>query len=121
MDAAQFGTGKVVVYTVPQVFQTYQIDLEIVCSQLSAHQTALTREFSSHHTPEEIFGIMIEEIVGMKACKASIKAGQSLSIIEMKHLVAEGMRVIPTMFVCQHGRPSIVKLSRQEIDGWVGR
>ena len=57
----------------------------------------------------------------MKACKASIKAGQILSIPEMRQLLRDGQSSIPQMFVCQHGRPSILKISKGEIEKMVGR
>jgi DNA mismatch repair ATPase MutL len=64
---------------------------------------------------------MLDEILGMKACKASIKAGQRLNILEMQKLMQDGIEHIEGMFVCQHGRPSVVKIPRGDVDGLFDR
>ena len=64
-----------------------------------------------------MFSLMIDEMVGMKSCKASIKAGQKLSHVEMKQLVEDGFAHISGMFVCQHGRPSAVRIEKGNVDG----
>lgn len=58
---------------------------------------------------------------GMKACKASITAGQRLSQQEMRQLLRDGQHIIPHMFVCQHGRPSVLKLDKSAVEKMVGR
>jgi DNA mismatch repair ATPase MutL len=52
----------------------------------------------------------------MKACKASIKAGQRLNLSEMQQLVRDASGVIDGLFVCQHGRPSAVIIPNADIN-----
>lgn len=49
------------------------------------------------------------------ACKAAIKANDSLSNIEMKSLI-EDLRFIDDPFTCPHGRPTIIKFTLNELE-----
>lgn len=49
------------------------------------------------------------------ACKAAVKANDILSIAEMEKLL-EDMRYMDDPFHCPHGRPTIIKFSRYELD-----
>ena len=57
-----------------------------------------------------------EGLAAMFACKAAIKAGDSLMIEEMRELVN---RLFATEhpYYCPHGRPIIVQMSLDELDG----
>jgi DNA mismatch repair protein MutL len=102
-DLSEFGNQKVIVHAVPEVFVTYKIDLELLFNQV-------------WHMEEVNFDLLLDEVLGMKACKASIKAGQKLSHLEMRQLIEDGVQMLPGMFVCQHGRPSVVKIEKSKID-----
>jgi DNA mismatch repair ATPase MutL len=39
----------------------------------------------------------------------------------MKQLIQDWLKFIDGFFVCQHGRPSVVKLSKQDIDSLFDR
>jgi DNA mismatch repair protein MutL len=107
-DVSRFGDGKVVVYAVPAVFQEYQLDLELLLNHIRGRDSI-------------DFWIILDEIAGMKACKASIKAGQVLSLLEMEQLMKDGVAYIDGMFVCQHGRPSVVAIKKSQLDGMFER
>lgn len=49
------------------------------------------------------------------ACKSAIKANNKLSLIEMKHLIEE-LRYIDNPFNCPHGRPTIIKITLNELE-----
>lgn len=49
------------------------------------------------------------------ACKAAIKAQDSLDVAEMRHLLNE-LRYIDDPFNCPHGRPVIIKITSYEMD-----
>ena len=108
-DVAEIWPHKVVVYAIPKVFSTWKVDIELVLNRI--------RWAQSWTTGGEFFELMLDEMVGMKACKASIKAGQKLSPEEMKQLILDGFDHITGMFVCQHGRPSVVKIEKGNVDG----
>lgn len=122
IDCSAFGDGKMIVHTVPEVFVTYALDIQLLFNHLFGHQEKLFGELQQHAArPEELFSLILEEIFGMKACKASIKAGQQLSLPEMHQLLRDAASEIPGMFVCQHGRPCVMKIPKEEIETLVGR
>ncbi len=102
--------NKIVVYAVPQVFDQYKIDLNLLLTKL------LTLP------PERInLEKILDEIWASKACKTSIKAWDKISLEEMKNLIEEGFEYIKWQFVCQHWRPSFVRLSKEDIEGLFDR
>ena len=71
-------------------------------------------EFKRENVPE-----IIHEKIAMKACKAAIKSGKTLSDDEIQSLLKAmnndmGLR-------CPHGRPVTVRITRAEIDKWFKR
>lgn len=102
-DCSILSPGTVVIYAVPHVFTQYKVDL----SALFHHVWGMD---------ELTFDLLLDEVFATKSCKASIKAGQRLSLSEMQQLVKDGMEFIPGMFVCQHGRPSAVKIPKRDVD-----
>lgn len=120
IDASLFGENKMIIHTMPQVFIDRVVDMQVICRQIRGQQEQWHTE-GGERTPEQIFSTILEEMHGMKACKASITAGQQLSLHEMRELVREGQWVIPHMFVCQHGRPSVVKIDKTQLDHMVWR
>ena len=71
-------------------------------------------EFKRENVPE-----IIHEKIAMKACKAAIKSGKTLSEDEIQSLLKAmnndmGLR-------CPHGRPVTVRITRAEIDKWFKR
>ena len=55
-----------------------------------------------------------------KTCKMAIKAGDSLSLEEINTLLRDIERYPEAMF-CNHGRPTIKKLTKQQIEDFFGR
>lgn len=49
------------------------------------------------------------------ACKAAVKGNDNLSIEEMKNLI-EDLRYINEPFTCPHGRPTIIKMTLNELE-----
>jgi DNA mismatch repair ATPase MutL len=64
------------VYAVPQVFEKYKIDIKTLLLKLL--------------TLSKIdLNLILDEIWATKSCKAAIKAGQKLSLEEMKKLIED--------------------------------
>lgn len=63
---------------------------------------------------------LIDELLHMMSCKAAIKAGQRLSFEEMEALLAQ-RHLCDDHHHCPHGRPTALKLSRDELDRQFGR
>jgi DNA mismatch repair protein MutL len=49
------------------------------------------------------------------ACHASVRAGQRLSIQEMQEVVSQ-LKKCENPTTCPHGRPTIWKISKKELD-----
>ncbi len=53
--------------------------------------------------------------IARKACKQAVKAGDVLSSQELKHLIDDLSRC-QNPFSCPHGRPTFIRMSKQEIE-----
>lgn len=65
-------------------------------------------------------GRVLERWLGNRACKGSIKAGRTLLPEEQENLLRE-MEQTPNIAQCNHGRPTYVRLSLNELDRLFGR
>ena len=61
-----------------------------------------------------------EKLIASYACRSAIKAGQRLSVEEMK-LLADQLFAVDNPYSCPHGRPTIYRLSLDEIGRWFHR
>jgi DNA mismatch repair protein MutL len=108
-DIDYFWQNKVIVYAVPAILEKYKVDISALINSLLYSNDNIDISY------------MLEQILATKSCKAAIKANHKLSFEEMKQLIEDGMKYINGFFVCQHGRPSVVKLSKQDIDSFFDR
>jgi DNA mismatch repair protein MutL len=65
-------------------------------------------------------GRILERWLGNRACKGSIKSGRILSHEEQVALLRE-MEQTPNIAQCNHGRPTYVSLSLNDLDRLFGR
>jgi len=63
---------------------------------------------------------IVERWLGNRACKGSIKSGRQLSAEEQQRLLRD-MEQTPNIAQCNHGRPTYVRLSLNELDRLFGR
>lgn len=61
-----------------------------------------------------IYDMKVEKIISM-SCKKAVKANDKLSFIEAKALIEKILK-LENPFSCPHGRPTIIKMSRYEIE-----
>lgn len=61
-----------------------------------------------------------EKLVASYACRSAIKAGQRLTLEEMR-LLADQLFATDNPYSCPHGRPTIHRLSLEEIERWFHR
>lgn len=61
-----------------------------------------------------------ERALASIACKAAVKAGQTLEVQEMRELVAQLERT-PRPSTCPHGRPTMIHLSHSQLEREFGR
>ncbi|MHC1599304.1 MAG: DNA mismatch repair endonuclease MutL [Candidatus Methanospirareceae archaeon] len=57
----------------------------------------------------------IKVLFSTAACKASIKAGEKLSYEGMREIV-ERLKLAKMPYTCPHGRPTVIRLSKKEIE-----
>ena len=57
----------------------------------------------------------LHTLLSTAACVASVKAGEKLSYEEMRAIV-EALRKTKMPFTCPHGRPTMIRLSRRELE-----
>jgi len=62
----------------------------------------------------------MEAIIGTMACHGSVRSGRALSVLEMNALLRE-MEKTPHSGQCIHGRPTHVKLKKDDIERLFGR
>lgn len=63
---------------------------------------------------QNLYDTKIEKIISM-SCKKAVKANDKLSFIEAKALI-ENILKIDNPFSCPHGRPTIIKMTKYEIE-----
>ncbi len=68
----------------------------------------------SHESGNVSMDIITGKIASM-ACKMSIKGNQRISFMEVEHLLDELME-LENPYQCPHGRPTIIKMSKYEIE-----
>lgn len=56
-----------------------------------------------------------EEMLAFLACRAAVKAGDTLTAAQMKTIL-EDLAVTPNSATCPHGRPTTIRLSSDELD-----
>lgn len=102
-DVSLLWDKKLAIYGVPEVLYDIQLDLEKAINHIFAHDTSTLTQ-------------LLEDLFATRACKASIKAWQKLSLTQITSLLHDGLHHIPWWFVCQHGRPFALAIPKNTID-----
>lgn len=66
---------------------------------------------TQHNLPAEV---ILEKIASM-SCKAAVKGNSNLSTTEVEHLISELLN-LNNPFHCPHGRPTIISISKKEME-----
>lgn len=61
------------------------------------------------------FSLLINKTIYTMACKSAVKAGDKLNYREMSELI-ERLRYCDNPYTCPHGRPTIIKMSYNELE-----
>jgi DNA mismatch repair protein MutL len=106
----RFGPGAMLVRAMPGVLG-------------KADPSALLRDLADDqalHGDSLLLGERIEHVLATMACHGSVRAGRTLSVLEMNALLRE-MERTPRSGQCNHGRPTWIKLSMTDVEKLFGR
>ncbi|MFA7298399.1 MAG: DNA mismatch repair endonuclease MutL [Candidatus Absconditabacterales bacterium] len=102
-DTSMIGENKIAIYSVPEIFSMYKIDMEKVFNEIL-------------YIENITFDTILDKIFSTHACKVSIKAGDRLSFTEMVDLIKDGFASIPGFFLGHYDRPFLIKTEKKDID-----
>jgi DNA mismatch repair protein MutL len=107
-DVGAFGRNAVVINGMPPVFR-------------DKNPARIFRELLDDMAQlDKAGGDLIKSTAQSLACRAAVMAGDRLSGDEVRSLVVQ-MFATNNPYCCPHGRPTFIKVSREELDGRVGR
>lgn len=110
-----FGKDSLLVRTLPSLLGTIESSdlLHDLVDELSGDEYTI---------PDEIVAIdsRIDSVIARMACHGSIRAGQRLTLEEMNALLRQ-MEAMPYAGTCSHGRPTWIKLTRNDLEKMFGR
>jgi len=110
LEIESFGEGTVIVRETPAILG--EVDTKKLVSDLAEELSEIGTKIS--------FDQQIEHVVATMSCHGSVRAGRVLNGAEMNALLRE-MEVTPRSGQCNHGRPTYVSLSLNDIEKLFGR
>ncbi|MFW9847187.1 MAG: DNA mismatch repair endonuclease MutL [Candidatus Thorarchaeota archaeon] len=105
-----FGGNEVLVSTLPEVFGRRATEDELVA--LVDRVVDLGNSVASEEFKDQLLKVI--------ACHSAIRAGEKLSHREIAALLVD-VAESRNRYTCAHGRPSLIKISRKELDKRFGR
>ena len=104
-----FGNSTIKIEGVPNV--QYKLDVSSILLDT-------VREINSYArtTKQELEN----KFVATVACKAAVKAGMTLTPIEIDNLLQE-LFSLPNPYTCPHGRPTNIKISKEQLDDMIDK
>lgn len=108
-EVEDFGTGTVLVRSVPLLLDGEDAGAAVM--EIAGYLASLKKDFTTEH---------LDWVYHNVACRAAMKAGDSISREEMISL-AEELERNPQVRYCPHGRPVYIILKRREIERHFGR
>lgn len=100
-----FGKNTFIVQSVPSIIARENIE-QIIVNVISD----LSEDKQTHAVKDPQ-----EKVIEYMACRSAIKFGKTLSIDEMMELIRQ-LDTLKRPYTCPHGRPSMVKLSFDELE-----
>nr|WP_294509898.1 DNA mismatch repair endonuclease MutL [uncultured Rhodopila sp.] len=110
LEIEEFGAGAILVRAVPAALG-------------SPEPAPLLRDLAdelSEMGEQTVLSARLDAIIARMACHGSIRAGRRLGQAEMSALLRQ-MEDTPRAATCSHGRPTVLKLSKADIEKMFGR
>ncbi|MHA1965133.1 MAG: DNA mismatch repair endonuclease MutL [Candidatus Thorarchaeota archaeon] len=107
---SSFGGNEISISNVPEIFGRVTSETELI----SLLDRMITIGVS------EARDSFMDELVKLTACHSAIRAGQTLSVDEIRSLI-ENFSKTQGKYTCCHGRPSMVRIRKDNLDKAVGR
>lgn len=99
-----FGNNSIIVRSVPDIFDVVSVKesfLQVLDFVMNSNITDYKRV-----TDDTLYTI---------ACKAAVKANKKLDELEIKNLINQ-LSIIEKPFTCPHGRPTVIKITKHELE-----
>jgi DNA mismatch repair protein MutL len=110
LEIEAFGPGAIAVRSIPALLGKINI------TKLVQDLADEVIEYGSPQRLEE----EINHVLSTMACHGSVRSGRRMNTTEMNHLLRE-MEETPSSGQCNHGRPTYIKLSLNDIERLFGR
>jgi DNA mismatch repair protein MutL len=110
LDLEEFGPGAVLVRALPAV---------LGATEAAPLLRDLADEFADMDE-QTVLSARLDAVIARMACHGSIRAGRKLGQAEMSALLRR-MEDTPRAATCSHGRPTVLKLSKADIEKMFGR
>ena len=107
---SSFGGNEILVSTIPEILGT-RASMDELLSLVDR-----IVDLGEKYAKEQI----MDEMIKLTACHSAYRAGRSLSIKEIRQLLID-LSNTESRYNCCHGRPSIIKITRYELDKRFGR
>ncbi|WP_428490514.1 DNA mismatch repair endonuclease MutL [Rhodopila sp.] len=110
LDLEAFGVGAILVRALPAVLGP---------AEPGPLLRDLADEFAAFDE-QTVLSARLDAVIARMACHGSIRAGRKLAPAEMNALL-RAMEATPRASTCSHGRPTVLKLSRLDLEKLFGR
>jgi DNA mismatch repair protein MutL len=110
LELEEFGAGAILVRALPAV---------LGATEPAPLLRDLADEFADMEE-ETVLSARLDAVIARMACHGSIRAGRKLGQAEMSALLRQ-MEATPRAATCSHGRPTVLKLSKADIEKMFGR
>jgi DNA mismatch repair protein MutL len=110
LEFEEFGPGAILVRALPAVLG-------------AAEPGPLLRDLADEFAEmgeETVLSARLDAVIARMACHGSIRAGRRLGQAELSSLLRQ-MEETPRAATCSHGRPTVLKLSKADIEKMFGR
>lgn len=107
---SSFGGNEVSISAVPEIFGRVTSETELI-SLLDRMVTIGVSEARDS---------FMDELVKLTACHSAMRAGQTLNVDEIRSLIEDFSRT-QGKYTCCHGRPSMIRIRKDNLDKAVGR